>query len=479
MSEQKNNTPIFWSYADKFGNKLLTFIVYIVLAIKLEPTDFGIIAIARIFIDYTDTLSNQGVGLTIIQRDKVDNEVLNVAFWLNLLIASLAVLIISFVAPYIASHYELPSLNLVLKILSITVLLNAFGRIHGALLERTLQYKTLAIIGIISSISGAATALFMVYNDYGIWSMVAQQVVVSSVTMILLWSFHHWVPGMSFNISKLLELLKFGSKLVLDQQFYFVSKKIDEAMILSLMGPILLGYYSVAKKYYHVIQGLAFEPLLRVILSSLSRQQHDHKNYSFKFAQNIEFTTFFIFPIFLGLSLISTEILIFTVGEKWIVGANALSLLFISSAIMITSSIIHMGFISRGRPEYNLYSNIIKVLAFVICFPFLSEYELIGIAIAVNIRELAGLIFDLTLVEKVTKLKAAKIIRTNVRNIIPALSMFICGLTLKTYTDLEGITLLVILIPICVIVHTAIACQVNRDTITQTISLLKHYKMQK
>ena len=77
---------LLWSVLEKWGAKATKLLVFTVLARLLEPEAFGIIALAAVFIGLVNVLVDQGFADALVQRDSLEREHLDTAFWVNVVL---------------------------------------------------------------------------------------------------------------------------------------------------------------------------------------------------------------------------------------------------------------------------------------------------------------------------------------------------------------------------------------------------------
>jgi O-antigen/teichoic acid export membrane protein len=86
--------------------KILTFISTIVLARLLQPSDFGIYALAAFVAGIVAQFSDFGIGSALIQRKDKIEEAANAAFYMYLAIGIILYSILFFVAPFGAQFFN-------------------------------------------------------------------------------------------------------------------------------------------------------------------------------------------------------------------------------------------------------------------------------------------------------------------------------------------------------------------------------------
>lgn len=379
-----------WGYIERWGNKIFTLLVFIVLARLLDPKDFGLIAFAMLFIDYLNSFSGQGLDMAVIQRKEITDQHLNAAFWINVLSAAILALLLYIAAPFIERYFAEDGVATILRVLTIIFLFNSLIRVQVAIMLRNYQFKQLAICGFASSICGGATGVIFALKGYGAWSLVFQLVTSMVISVLLLWRAAIWRPSLTFSVKAAKELYRFAIKAFYDQQLTFASKRIDEAMIAIFLGTTLLGYYSVAKKLFETAVELTYGVLSKVLVTVYSKTQDDIASIIEKTRKVSILMAAVSFPIFVLASVASQEVVLLLFSEKWRLASIPYAILMLSGLFMLTPSLLHPIFNAIGRPVVPLKLNGFRAIASVFLIWIGSSFGLLGIASAVLARNLIG-----------------------------------------------------------------------------------------
>ena len=379
-----------WGYIERWGNKIFTLLVFILLARLLDPKDFGIIAFARLFIDYLNSFSGQGLDMAVIQRKEITNQHLNSAFWINNLMATIFGLLLYVMAPYIESYFSESGVTNVLRVLIMVFLFNSLIRIQVSILLRNYQFKQLAISGLASSIGGGGVGIVMALMGYGVWSLVFQQVSSMVISVLLIWNASNWRPSLTFSVKAAKELYAFAIKAFYDQQLTFASKRIDEVLIAFFLGVTMLGYYSVAKRIFETAIELIYAVPSKVLIAVFSKAQDDIP-FIINETRRIGILLAAIsFPIFVLASVANQEIVLFLFGEKWRLASTPFAILMLSGLFMLTPSLLHPIFNALGRPVVPLKLNGFRAIVSTILIWIGVPFGLVGIALAIFTRNLIG-----------------------------------------------------------------------------------------
>jgi len=214
------------------------------------------------------------------------------------------------------------------------------------------QIQIAAIL--ISGITGVSCA----YHGWGYWGIAVQTVVYVSTNTILLWIFSPWRPTFSFRFHPLRELLPFSSKLLFTSLFTHINNNIFSALLGRFYTIQQAGYYSQGSKWttmgYSTIFGMinsVGQPVFREASEDTQRLQNI-------FRKLMRFTAFVSFPAMLGLAIVSQELIVISITEKWLPCVPVMQILCVWGAFMPISTLYSNLMNSIGRPNIYMWNTI-------------------------------------------------------------------------------------------------------------------------
>ncbi|MER1896909.1 lipopolysaccharide biosynthesis protein, partial [Proteus mirabilis] len=227
--------------------RIITQIISItVLTRFIEPSEFGILALATIITNFALVIKDLGLSSAIIQKKELTNALKNTVFWLNILFGfSLYILIIILSKP-ISNYYEQNKLINVLWLLGTIFPISSISALHQALLERDSRFKIIAKIEIISSLFGVVIALILAINNYGVYSIVYQLILTQLISSILILINKKWVPSFTFNKKQIKSILEFSSNITIFNIINYFSRNADNIIVGSTFSTTILGVYNLA-----------------------------------------------------------------------------------------------------------------------------------------------------------------------------------------------------------------------------------------
>lgn len=207
-------SSLFWKFAERIGAQGVNLIVSIILARILAPEEYGLVALVTIFITISNVFIENGFGTALIQKKDADDLDFSSVFYCNILISIILYDIIFLASPLIAQFYNSEQLTSILRVLGIVVLVSGLKSVQNAYVSRKMIFKNFFISTSIGTIGSAVVGIWMAYNGYGVWALVAQQLTNNIVGTIMLWITVKWRPKLKFSFERLRELFKFGWKML-------------------------------------------------------------------------------------------------------------------------------------------------------------------------------------------------------------------------------------------------------------------------
>ena len=236
------------------GVLTIALFIAIFMARLLEPKDFGIIAMCSVFTGISALLVDLGTSDAIIRHeaDKTNNRFLSSIFWLNLLIGIVTASSIVLMSGWISELYGYEIIQSIVTVLSVNIIFSAMVSVPNSIVIRNLDFKKILYQKVIILPISGFIGITMAMNGYGVWSLVAQQIVYVTGGSLFLWYLSKWMPLISFNIQHIKEIFHFSGYLSLSKFVNYFTKKGDLFLIGKYVGSESLGIYS--KGYQLTVQ---------------------------------------------------------------------------------------------------------------------------------------------------------------------------------------------------------------------------------
>ena len=208
--KHKAASGIVWTALQRFSTMGIQFISGIILARLLMPFDYGCIGMLAIFIALADAIIDGGFGSALIQKKRPTQEDYSTIFFWNLGMAAILYSILFFCAPAISRFYKTPLLCDVLRVQGLVLFIHAFNIVQRNQLRKNLNFKVLSLVSITTSLIALGVTVFMAYKGLGVWSLVAQNLLIAAIPAIVFWFVIKWRPILAFSWKSFKELFSFG-----------------------------------------------------------------------------------------------------------------------------------------------------------------------------------------------------------------------------------------------------------------------------
>jgi O-antigen/teichoic acid export membrane protein len=380
--QQRAVKGIFWSFVQKWGRAGLTTITFVILSRLLAPEAFGLVALATAFTVFIELFLDQGFGSAIVQREKLDPEHLDTAFWLNVLTSILMTGGLIAVSGLLGVLFDEPRLASVLRWLSITLILSGLSSTQISILQRKLAFKEFAIRSMVANAVGGIVGIIMAFSGYGVWSLVGQDVASGVVRAIILWRSSDWRPGFKVSKRHYKELVTFGASIVGNNALTVLTKRSDDLLIGYFLGPTLLGFYTIGYQLLLIIIRLVTEVTNSVAFPTFSRIQHQPERMRKAFYKVTQYTSVFAFPVFIGLAVLAPEIVPAVFGEKWAPSIPVMQVLaligVLQSVLFFNGSVIK----ASGKPSWQFGIMLLNTVGSVLAFLLVVRLGIVAVAAA-------------------------------------------------------------------------------------------------
>lgn len=391
MSQSTNiKKSVFLVGLEKFSMILFQFVSSIILARLLTPEDYGIVAMIAIFISLSSTLVDSGFGGALVYYKDVDKKDYSTVFWTNMALSIFLYALMYINADAISEFYQTPILSDLIKVLGLSVVFNSIGLVQFTILYKELAFKTLGMISVTSYIISAIIAIALAYWGYGVWALIAQQVLSSILKTILYIIYNRFMPEFYFSWRLLKKHWGFGSGLF----FSTLLRTVHDNMYLQLIGKYCslnnAGYYNQAKKLKDIPSNLfsnTFDTSLFPVFSKIK----DEQLFVDKYRIINRMFSFCCIPIFFIMAILSKEIVLWLLGEKWIESVWIFSVMSFGAIFYIFESISRSIFKAKGKSGLIFRLDIVKrTSAILLMFIAVVQYELVGIVYVFVLNSVIG-----------------------------------------------------------------------------------------
>ena len=358
--KQKTVSGIMWSSLERFSVQGIQFIIQLIMARILLPSDYGLIGMLAIFLAISQSFIDSGFSNALIRKQNRSETDYATVFYFNIVVGLFFYLVLYLVSPLIARFYNEPLLTDLTRVVAITVFVNSLTIVQRAKFTIQVDFKTQAKAALIAAVISGVLGIWMAYAGYGVWALAIQSVVNAVISMILLWVYSKWIPARVFSYSSFKEMFSFGSKLLLSGLIDTTYKNIYTIVIGKKFAAQELGYYTRADQFAQFPSSNVTGIVGRVTFPILSSIQDDEPRLQSVYRKYLRLSAFLIFPLMMGLAALAQPLVHVLLTSKWD-GVVVLLQILCFSCMLYPVHAINLNLLQvKGRSDLFLRLEIIK-----------------------------------------------------------------------------------------------------------------------
>lgn len=363
-----------WLALFNAAGQIFSWVVTILVARILLPEDYGLVALATLFTGYASRFSELGLGAAIIQKDSSSPEELSSVFWFSALTSlffALSCIPLAYASSYVFDEPRLVPLTLTV---SFVFIFSGLQIVPSNLMRKNLEFKKIGMIRLQSTAISCSFMLVCAYMGGGVWTLIGGNVVLSLSNLFFTFNAIRWFPKWHFNGREAISYIKFGVLVALSRSMFYLWENSDRFFIGRFWMPKTVGYYTFAlqlaqlptEKITVLINNVSFP-----VLSKLKNSKKEFNNYYLKI---VKLTMTMVLPLFVGGFLVSDELILVLLGEKWA------PIIFLFKYLCLTQIMTSLnavnGFVnySLGRPQLSLYFHMASAILMPVAFYFSAQH---------------------------------------------------------------------------------------------------------
>lgn len=346
---------------------VIQFLGIITLARVLSPSDFGLVGMVTVLIQFINFFRDFGLTKATIQRALITREEISNLFWINTGISLFVSILLFGSASLIAKFYGRVELNQIVWVLSGGIVIEGLIMQHRALMVRCMEFRKLASCDVIAQLASFIVALILAFRGAGYWALVFMPITSSVCRLIFILYATRWVPSMAKQSVETRSYVKFGGNLFGYNLLNYFLRNADNILVGRYLGADVLGMYSYAYRLLMLPIQQLNGPLLNVMLPTFSQLQQQPDRFSIVYYKTLSMIVSITFPL-IGLSYAVAPIA-FTVilGEKWIESAYLFQILTPAAFVTSLNVATDWVYLARGDTKRMFHWALIRVPFTLIC----------------------------------------------------------------------------------------------------------------
>lgn len=316
--KKKTIGGFIWRLAERVGAEGVTFVVSIVLARLLDPSDYGAISLITVFTSILSVFINSGMGTALIQKLDPDDLDYSSLFYFNMVMCLVLYGVMFFCAPLIADFYNMPELTAYVRVISLTLVISGIKGIQQSYVSKNMLFKKFFFSTLGGTIISAVVGIVMAYKGFGTWALIGQQLSNMCIDTTVLWITVKWRPKLMFSFKRLKKLFSYGWKILVSSLIDTTYNQLRTLIIGKVYSASELAFYNKAYTFPNVIITNVNTSIDSVLLPSLSSVQQNRDTLKSITRRAITTSTYVMAPFLMGLAACGESIISILLTDKWL-----------------------------------------------------------------------------------------------------------------------------------------------------------------
>jgi lipopolysaccharide exporter len=307
---------MMWKFIQMGGVKLIYMVRLLVLAVLLEPADFGLVAIATTATGFLLSLTNLGLVPALVQTDSVDEDGYD-SVWMfemtrSIFVAGLTIIF----APQIAELFNEPRAVLIIQALALRPLIESMTSIKVVALNRSLEFRPLAYLRIVEAIFSTVVSIVLA-RSLGVWAMVIGVLAGTTSMVIASYLLVPHRPRLHFRWREVQPMMSFGWWLFVTGLIAMASSYGMRLVISRQLGADGLGLYFLAVSLAFLPGELATEAVSAIAFPLFARLQNEVLQATRVFRTMFSALAAILYPVCMLIIVLAPTLIDDVLGPKW------------------------------------------------------------------------------------------------------------------------------------------------------------------
>ncbi|MBQ4145489.1 MAG: lipopolysaccharide biosynthesis protein [Clostridia bacterium] len=294
------------------------FVITLILARLLSTSDYGTVSLIMVFVNLANTFVNGGFGAALIQKREVSQNDRSSVLFFSMSMALVLYLLLFFTAPFIGSYYRMENFSPAIRVTALLMFPAAISCVQIACVTREMRFSVLTASSVASMTLAAVVGITMAYMGFGVWALVAQQVVRYTTDCVAVRIMARVKLRGKISLKSLKEMVPFGSKVLATDLIAALFLDLRTMIIGGMYNASTLGVFERGKQFPQTIITGINSAMQSVLLPAYSKEQDDKKRVVEMLRQTIRISHFIMIPMLMGMACIAEPLIKVLLTDKWL-----------------------------------------------------------------------------------------------------------------------------------------------------------------
>lgn len=476
-SQKSIGHSAFWSIANQAIGQVLVLLVFLVTARFVDQEAFGIMATCLLLVEFFKQVFLESMSVTFFAKRSPSPQEYNLGFWIIAGGGGLSALAVYSLAGPASLFFGQTAIEPAMKWVSLLLLTSGLFKMHEIWLIKNQSFKTLALRSMISILVGGAVGIAMAIQGYGLMALIAQQLITSLFSTIWLWIGTPWRPSLSIDSQQVKPLLKYTGHVSLSKLAGFANGQCEVFFSAYYLGAAATGVYNAGKRLITAAMVIINGGINNVAFPMLADSADDPEKLRESFLKGISLISFLTAPIYAGMAILSDDLTLFLLGDKWLSASPVLAVMcvfgFVASLDSAAASIIYI----KNKPQWQFVITVINAVINIVSLLAFARYGLMALVLTMSLKRVLFHPLNAFYALKLLNISAAEYIRSFYKPVLAASVMMGFIYAADKIADFSSTVSLAIFVPLGILAYAATSYVQDKvffrevyDGVTQTFA---------
>ena len=370
---------VFWKFSERILAQGVSFIVSVILARILMPSDYGIVALILVFINIANVFVTSGFSTALVQNKDADRIDFSTNFYCSLAVSILVYLILFITAPFIEKFYDMQGLALILRVFALRIPLSAYSAIQHAYVERHMIFKRYFFSTLGGTLISGVVGIIMAYKGFGAWALIAQLSITGP-----------WHPEFVFSWKSAKSMMNYGWKILAADLSGTFFDQLRSLIVGKAYTSADLAFYNKGNQLPSLITTNISTSIMSVLFPAIANISDEKTRVKEMTRKAVKIMSFVMFPMLFGLAAVSGPLINVLFTSKWALAVPFVQILSISSAISLIGGVSLQAIKAIGKSDIILKLEVYKKPVYVLLLIIGVKINVTAVAVTMLLYSIYG-----------------------------------------------------------------------------------------
>ncbi|MBQ7011685.1 MAG: lipopolysaccharide biosynthesis protein [Clostridia bacterium] len=311
---------MIWKFAERFSSQIVTFVVSMILANLLDPSDYGTVTLVMIFITFANVFVSDGLGSALIRKSNADALDYSSVLYFNVGLSVVLYAVLYVAAPWITlffgEGYE--ELTPAIRVLGIRLIFSAINSVQQAYVSQQMIFRKFFVSTLAGVFVSAVVGIWLAYCGYGVWALVAQYLINTIIGTLVLAVVLGKRPLLRFSFSRLKQLLGFGFGVLGVNLLITSYREFRSFLIGKFYTPNDLAFYKKGAQFPDLLTTNINTTISAVLFPRFAQMKDDKVRIKKTAKRAVRLSFYLVAPLLFGLAAVAESFVTVFLTEKWL-----------------------------------------------------------------------------------------------------------------------------------------------------------------